>query len=511
MERIRQSGNRAILSVERWFNMCFGHGLNPLYHLGSLTFFFFWVVLVSGIYVFIFFKTSVDGAYPSVEYMTHEQWWLAGIMRSLHRYASDAAVITVFLHMFREFFRDRYRGVRWFSWFTGVPTLWILVLLGVSGYWLVWDMMAQYVAIATAELMDWIPIIPGSMAFNFLAGHISDRFFTLMAFLHLAGFPVALVFMLWIHVSRISNVDFNPPRGLLLGTLFSLIVLSLIKPALSHGPANLAQSPTVLHLDWFYLNIYPFMDKWGAGWAWGVSTGITFLLMVLPWLPPRREAPPAQVDLSNCNGCGGCARDCPFGAAAMQPRTDGRRNTPFQSFVDPSLCTACGICVGSCNASNPFRKSETELKVGIHMPDFSIDQMRDKTDQALKPLVGEGVVMVFGCDHGVDLSNIESQEVGRVTLPCTGMLPPSFIDYALKKGADGVVITGCGMGDCYHRLGNQWMEERLVGEREPSLFKRTDKERVLVSWVSANDVGRLNQDIVSFRQKLVAQSEGEQQ
>ena len=507
---IRRNGNMLVLAVERWFNFCFGYSLNPLYHLGSLTFFFFWVVLVSGVYLFLFFETSVAGAYLSVEYMTHEQWWMAGIMRSLHRYASDAAVITVFVHLFREFFRDRYRGVRWFSWFTGVPTLWLLVLLGISGYWLVWDMMAQYLAIATAELMDWLPLIPGSMAFNFLAGQISDRFFTLMAFLHLAGFPVAMVFMLWIHVSRISGVDFNPPRGLLLGTLAALIILSLLKPALSHPPANLAQSPTVLQLDWFYLNIYPFMDRWGAGWAWFVSIGTTLLLMALPWLPPRREAPAARVDLTNCNGCGGCARDCPFGAAAMQPRTDGRRNTRFQSVVDPSLCTACGICIGACTASNPFRQAEEELKVGIHMPDLSIDQMRDKTDQILKKLSGEGRVIVFGCDHSVELSKIEQSEVGALSLPCTGMLPPSFIDYVLKKGADGVVITGCGMGDCYHRLGNRWMEERLVGAREPSLFKRTDKNRVHIFWASANNVRGLTERIALFRQKLAVPLEGEQ-
>ena len=89
--------------LEAWFNFSFGPSWNPLYNLGTLTFFFFWVVLVSGLYLFIFFDTSIAGAYKSVEYITHDQWYMAGIMRSLHRYASDAAVITIILHMFREF------------------------------------------------------------------------------------------------------------------------------------------------------------------------------------------------------------------------------------------------------------------------------------------------------------------------------------------------------------------------------------------------------------------------
>lgn len=68
-----------------------------------MSFFLFWVILISGIYLFIPFHGSVEGAHASVEYMTHEQWYAAGIMRSLHRYASDAVVVTVLLHRFKEF------------------------------------------------------------------------------------------------------------------------------------------------------------------------------------------------------------------------------------------------------------------------------------------------------------------------------------------------------------------------------------------------------------------------
>ena len=64
-------------------------------------------IIIRIIYLFIFFDTSIVGAYASVEYMTHEQWYAGGIMRSLHRYASDAAVVTILLHMFREFALDR--------------------------------------------------------------------------------------------------------------------------------------------------------------------------------------------------------------------------------------------------------------------------------------------------------------------------------------------------------------------------------------------------------------------
>ena len=509
MEKIRTTCNNAILRIEAQFNHIFGNHLNPFYHLGTLTFFFFWVVLVSGIYVFIPFETSVLRAYQSVEYMTVDQWWLAGIMRSLHRYASDAAIITIFLHLLREFARDRYRGVRWFSWFTGIPTLWLVVLLGISGYWLVWDMLAQYIAIATAELIDWLPVVPSSMILNFLDGQVSDRFFTLMAFLHILGLPVALVFLVWTHVSRISQVDIFPPRNLALGSLAALIVLSLIKPAVSHEAANLARAPMTLQIDWFYLNIYPFMDRFGPGWAWGISNGVTLLLMLFPWLPPRRDPPPAVVVLPDCTGCEGCARDCPFGAASMQPRSDGRLKTPFQSVIDPSLCTACGICLGACTTSSPFRQRNKKLTVGIDMPDFTLDRMRQETDKALKNLSGEIPIMVFGCDYGADLKPCQAPNTGVLSLPCTGMLNPAFLDYALRRGADGVVVTGCRSGDCFYRLGNRLVEERLARTRAPRLPKRTEAHRIHVAWAGRGDEQILQEQIDLFRREKLTQKHGE--
>ena len=63
--------------------------------MGALGFFFYWIVAVSGIYVYLFFDTGVAAAYGSVEYLTHQQWYAGGVMRSLHRYASDALVVVM--------------------------------------------------------------------------------------------------------------------------------------------------------------------------------------------------------------------------------------------------------------------------------------------------------------------------------------------------------------------------------------------------------------------------------
>ncbi len=499
---------RAYLALESWFNISFGTEWNPLYHLGTLSFFLFWVILVSGIYLFIPFHGSLDGAHASVEWMTHEQWYIAGVMRSLHRYASDAVVITILLHMFKEFASSRFTGFRWFSWVTGVPNLWIIVTLGISGYWLVWDELAQYIAIGSARLMDAVPLLSGSMTRNFVSGQMTDRFFILIEFLHLLGQPLLLVFMLWIHVKRLSNVNINPPRGLAMGTFLALCVLSLVKPAVSHAPANLDMVPQVLHIDWFYLNVYPLLEYWPEINIWIFTTTFTVFLMAMPWLLPRKDGPVAVVDLEHCNGCGICFEDCPFDAISMQARTDGAKYE-YEVVVDSALCGACGICAGSCPSSNPFRSAKKELKTGIDMPQLPVDEMRSKTKEAIESMSGDGKIVVFGCEHGLNVNRLEDEETKGIKLMCSGMLPPTLVEYALKHGADGVMVTGCRHNDCYFRFGNRWTKLRFEGERKPALRARADRSRIRIHGGAETDKNEIEADLKAFRQELTRLKQAE--
>src|SRR5690606_18408626 len=66
MIALLQRGLRALfMGAEALFNRAFGDRLNPLYHLGAITFFLFWIVAVTGIALYVFFDTSVHGAYAS--------------------------------------------------------------------------------------------------------------------------------------------------------------------------------------------------------------------------------------------------------------------------------------------------------------------------------------------------------------------------------------------------------------------------------------------------------------
>jgi len=253
-------------------------------------------------------------------------------------------------------------------------------------------------------------------------------------------------------------------------------------------------------LDWFYHAVHPVSYATSGTVLWVLAGALTVVLAALPWLPPAKRPTVAQVDLANCNGCGRCFADCPYVAVTMRPRSDGRA-LAREAFVDADLCAACGICAGACPSSTPFRTTDA-LRTGIDLPQYPMHELRERLERQLAALRGTPKVVVFGCDCAASLRTLSRGDTATLSMPCSGMLPPSFVEYALRGGADGVLVTGCREDDCAYRLGNRWTEERLAAEREPHLRATVNAERVRIAWRGAFDGAPLRADLEGFRRAL---------
>jgi ferredoxin/coenzyme F420-reducing hydrogenase delta subunit len=310
--------------------------------------------------------------------------------------------------------------------------------------------------------------------------------------------------MMWIHTQRITDARTNPPLGLALMTLAGLIVASFAVPAVSQGAADLSVVPQRVGIDWFYLPLFPLIEVVPAGVIWAGVALFTVLLAGLPWLPPRPEAPAAEVYLPRCNGCMRCANDCPYAAITVEPRSDGLPY-PREVMVHPERCVSCGICMGSCPSSTPFRRSG-DLSTGIDLPGHSLAQLRAEVIAASETLPpGEGRILTLACAHGAGGEDAGLAPPGTVRVPCAAMPPPSMIDYIISRGlADGVCIAGCAERDCQHRFGVSWSKLRIARERDPLLRARVPRERLLTVWAGPSDPLRLQMERNAFAERLAA-------
>ena len=285
--RMQRALQWCFVKVEGLFNLAFGEKLNPLYYIGAISYYLIWVLVFSGLYLYAFFDTSVAGAPASVEALTQGQPWAGGVLRSVHRYASDALVLTMLLHMARHWAFDRYRGFRWFSWLSGVMLLWLVYTAGINGYMLPWDRLAKFVTVATAEWLDWLPVFNGTLVRNFIfEENVNDRLFSLLTFIHI-GVPLAVLALLWVHTQRVPQARTSPPLPVAAGLTAALVILSLVKPAVSQPGAEYAGP---LGFDWFYLPVYALLYRWSPGEVWLLVGGATALFVLLPWLPPKKGA-----------------------------------------------------------------------------------------------------------------------------------------------------------------------------------------------------------------------------
>ncbi|HSA89939.1 MAG TPA: 4Fe-4S binding protein [Burkholderiales bacterium] len=410
-------------------------------HLGALGFLLFWMLAASGIYLYVRFDTSAAGAYDSIGEL---EWWFGGVLRSVHRYAADAFVVVTVLHLLREAWLGRWRGFRAFTWISGIPLLWLLYASGVIGYWLVWDARSQFSFRAT---MEW-------MGLAARVGEAPDRLFSLFVFLHI-GLPLALLAGMWVHVQRLGQPKTVPPRALTWGCAALLLATAALRPAVSEPQWDSARAARDVALDWFYQFIHALMYATSPAVLWVLVLGISALLLLLPYFSRKEQIVAAQVDPANCNACGRCVADCPYEAIILSEN---------KASVFASRCAACGICAGACPSSTPFR-SIRHLVSGIELPDQTMQELRGKVQAVLASGSRE---LVFACQTRAN--------PGVIALRCLAMLPPSVVEYALRRGARGVRAVGC-EGECAYRLGMELCEERFAGRREPHLRATVNVQR----------------------------------
>ena len=68
---------------------------------------------------------------------------------------------------------------------------------------------------------------------------------------------------------------------------------------------------------------------------------------------------------------------------------------------------------------------------------------------------------------------------------CSGRVNTTHVLQAFRLGADGVLVSGCHLGDCHYIFGNHWAIKQFDTTRELLRLLGLETERVRLEWVSA--------------------------
>lgn len=88
-----------------------------------------------------------------------------------------------------------------------------------------------------------------------------------------------------------------------------------------------------------------------------------------------------------------------------------------------------------------------------------------------------------------------------IRVMCSSRIEPLFIIHALRDGVDGVLVTGCHIGDCHYIEGNK-QTQRRVEKLLPLLESIGLGGRVRLEWVSASEALRFKDLMQEFTQEI---------
>lgn len=173
--------------------------------LGLISFFLFFILVVTGILLMFYYVPSTTQAYDR---MLDLRGTVAfGIfLRNMHRWSAHGMVAAVFLHMCRVFLTGSYKPPREFNWVLGVLLLLVTLFMSFTGYLLPWDQLAFWAITVGTSIASYAPLVGKQMKFILLGDSTVGQEALLRFYvLHVAVLPAVLSLLVAIHFWRIRK------------------------------------------------------------------------------------------------------------------------------------------------------------------------------------------------------------------------------------------------------------------------------------------------------------------
>ena len=250
------------------------------YYLGGMTLFLFVIQVSTGILLLLYYRPSAEEAYESVQFLMAEVQF-GWLVRSIHAWAANLMIFTLFVHLFSVLLLKAYRPPREITWFSGMGLLGLAMGFGFTGYLLPWNELAYFATKVGTEITGAVPVV-GPFAARLLRGGDEVTGATLTRFygIHVAILPATAIALLGLHLYLVQRHGMSvppaverqgrPPRVMpfvpnfllrdIVGWLSALAILAVLAAYL---PAELGKkadpflpAPAGIKPEWYFMFMF---------------------------------------------------------------------------------------------------------------------------------------------------------------------------------------------------------------------------------------------------------------
>ncbi len=199
-----------VLAKEYWIPK----NINFLWAMGMVLAFTFGILLVSGIFLLMYYQPNVNLAFDSVNYTIMREVEFGWLWRHVHAVAASVVFLIIYIHMFTGIYYGSYKKGREMIWISGMLLFVTFSAEAFSGYMLPWGQMSYWAGMVITNLFS-----IGSLELNGLVEWIRgdyvpgqaflDRFFML----HVLLLPLAILGLIGLHFGALRIPHVNNQDG----------------------------------------------------------------------------------------------------------------------------------------------------------------------------------------------------------------------------------------------------------------------------------------------------------
>ena len=182
------------------------HANTIMYTLGGVTLVGFLILAVTGFYMAQFYHPHPNDARESLVYMVTRVDF-GNFVRTVHFWASNLVVVTMFLHMLRVFLAASYKRPRELNWVVGVGLLFLTMAFFFTGTVLKWD-QEGYEALRHQEALAKLLGSLGTVATTDFTRSVP--LLTRLYLVHTSILPAIFTFLVLAHMFLVNYHKISP-------------------------------------------------------------------------------------------------------------------------------------------------------------------------------------------------------------------------------------------------------------------------------------------------------------